>query len=283
MRFLTSPSNLGVCVMLVLMFGIGTILIPERSNGKSDETSVMPAEVSAVEAGREDGGQQLEEESTVSEEEPGGDTDGERVPEVDVRELGQLTKGIQGLRHGNWWVCGRHLSEAEEHETAMKIAYSIMVNLASLAPDMSIGMSISPWGIASTMANESGFDPCALGIHPGKWAYDTGLLIRRKLTISHSRQDVLDFISTGVAKEHFSKSGFDLGLCQVLSRFYPGEERDMLTISGGTRICVLEMVDRAVRYSTSRPWLYWRGKETGWYLDKIQKITWRMRKHAKAI
>jgi hypothetical protein len=193
-----------------------------------------------------------------------------QLDEDQIRLIGKLSQGIRKLvrirDHGNWYYCGEKLGEYEQIEISTAIAYRTVVSQYEL------GLDVSPWGIIATAYNESGLDPCALGIYPRKWAYKKGMLRKRKKTCSHTRNEVLSFINNPVAKKRYSKSGFDLGICQVLSRFYRGQEPDMLSMTDGIRMCIVEMQHRSRRNKTNKPWLYWKGtRKTGWYRNRIRK------------
>lgn len=205
----------------------------------------------------------------------GCEDEGERVESVlapdQVKLVGRLAKGMRRIvekrDHGNWYSCGERLDTAEQYEISTAIAYHLILNQAAVGLE-----SVSPWGIAGTAYNESGFDACALGLNPRKWAYSKGLLKKKSETRSHTKEEVLAFIKSPKAKRRYSKSGFDLGYCQVLSRFYRGQEEEMLTTDQGMRMCVIEMQARSQRNKTTMPWLYWKGlSKTQWYRVKIRR------------
>lgn len=193
--------------------------------------------------------------------------------EVDVKLLGRISRGMVKIQKGIWYSCGEKLNEKEQQDLAIRIAYKVL----SEKP------SFSPWGVVGTMYNESRFDTCALGLHPRKWAYQNGILKRRKLSISHSFEDILNVVTDKEADSEYSVSGFDLGLCQILSRFYPNQERALLSIVEGVGICVGEMENRATRHKTKTPWLYWRGHAVEWYRAKIKRWAKRMGATAKEL
>lgn len=182
-----------------------------------------------------------------------------------LERIGALADGIRHITSDGWYVCGNHLSEEDADDYAILIATAIVENIDS------IGANISPWGILGTMYNESGFDHCAIGKHPRQYGQSLGLLPKKRRTISMCRDDVLKFIKHPKAKKRFKKTGYDLGLCQILSRFYPGETESILSVDAGVRICVLEMASRAKMYDTTTPWLYWRGSKTKWYRAKVRR------------
>ena len=159
---------------------------------------------------------------------------------------------------------------------ALEIVWKLLKEMDGL------GMTINPWGILGTMYNESGFDPCALGLNPRRLAYRKGLLTPRRATRSHTARKILFAIHSSELKKHFKTSGYDLGLCQILSRFHRETSfADMLSVDTGIRICVLEMQARSRLHKTRVPWRYWRGSETPWYHKKINRWIRIMRKGNK--
>lgn len=255
-RFITSPNNLGLAVAITITLALSWVILPDRAPAAVDHADVVPP-FSHPEADTD----------------TGVDTDFAEAPSpapVDAVLVGQLANGMREIKRrrdgGRWAFCGEFLSPEEQVSTSVAIAYSVVSGMDS------VGLEVSAWGIAATMYNESGFDPCALGIGPRSWAYEKGLLHRGRTHISHARENVVRTVNSDAARRRFSLTGFDLGLCQVLSRFYPGEDlEDMTTIAGSARICVLEMQARAQRHNTKTPWLYWRGTATNWYRDKLKR------------
>jgi len=194
-----------------------------------------------------------------------------------VKLVGRLAKGMRAIikrrDRGNWYFCGEPLDSVKQEEISTAIAYHTILNRQSLGLE-----NVSPWGITATAYNESGLDACALGLFPRKWGYEKGLLERRRdpntnvKMRSHTKEEVLVFISSPKAKKRYNKSGFDLGFCQVLSRFYRGQEAEALTTDKGMRMCVIEMQARSRSNKTNIPWLFWKGVlKTGWYRDKIRR------------
>jgi hypothetical protein len=179
--------------------------------------------------------------------------------QVEITNVALYAAGILKLKK-TWYSCGVLMKENERVNEAINISVAVDDSMRSL------GATFTPWGVLGVMANESGFDRCAIGRHPRKWAYENGLLERRKTTISDTEKNVVNLIESESARNQFSNTGFDLGLCQVLSKFYDGNSSELLTISPGVRICIVEMISR----SATIPWLYWRGSATEWYRDKVR-------------
>jgi hypothetical protein len=189
-----------------------------------------------------------------------------------VAELGQIEDIVSGMLHikdkrdgGQWYMCGKKLDENEKIEVATQITSQLIMNMKSL------GVDIDPWGIIGTMFNESHFDPCAFGKNPRRTAIEFGLLKKERRGFSHSREKILRAIVDPRMRKKFSVSGYDLGLCQILTRFYPKDAADMTTINGGTRICVMEMQARAKTNKTKAPWLYWQGSKRPAYQGKVNR------------
>lgn len=184
-----------------------------------------------------------------------------------VQLIGRLAKGIKDVKGDHFWVCGERLFGSEREELAVLMAYNIVINCQRFG--------LNPWGVAGTIANESRFDPCALGKHPRIWGVTNNILKKSK-NLSYSKKDVLRVIKNEKANVVFKKSGFDLGLCQVLSRFYQGDPEDMLGIDTGILICLEEMRNRAQYRKTDKPWLYWPGSKSPWYEAKIKRWAYKM-------
>lgn len=255
-RFVTSPNKLGLSLILSAGFLIAAMVTPERTTAKfavRDIESVANDEKDALYAIAEN--VPLPPENILGEY--------ESKEQVDVETI------VDGI-DGPLFVCGNELSTEESREHLL----SIVANLAASMDRHRL--KVSPMGILSTMLNESRFDTCALGTHPRKWAQKNGLLRKNIRSISYTKGEILGVIDSPSAKRHFRKSGFDLGLCQVLSRFYDGDNSDMLDLSSSVDICVIEMKYRSELYRTKTPWLYWRGTRTDWYQRKIRRLAKRI-------
>lgn len=199
--------------------------------------------------------------------------------EEQLRLIGRLAVGLENWKRsqGGWWYCGEFMEARDPRlaDLAVILAYNLVRSAAEVSEDpdkVEDAFILNVWGMAGTIANESRFDACALGLYPRKWAYSEGLLEPRRTCISHTLEEVLSVVNNDEAELYFKRSGFDLGFCQVLSRFYrevPPEKA--LSINGGMEICAREMKIRAMRHTTNRPWLFWRGSATPWYDAKIKK------------
>lgn len=180
--------------------------------------------------------------------------------------IGRIAEGIQKIKGKHFYVCGNKLTDNLAENYATLLAYRI-VTLGQY-------YKINPWGFAGTIYNESGFDHCALGKYPRIWAQKNGLIRKKRTTISYSHEEVVEILYNPYAKDYFNNT-FDLGLCQILNRFYDGPPEHLLTINSGLTICAKEMRYRANHNSTSKPWMFWPGKKSIWYDQKI--IHWARR------
>jgi len=206
--------------------------------------------------------------------------------EDQVKLIGRLGEGIKKfkmviIKRANLFHCGERITEEKDiEEYAMLWAYHIVK--ASWEAERNLGdkrrYHINPWGVAGTVANESSFDLCALGLHPRRTAYKlknrngTPVLKQRKTGISHTREEVLAAINNKQMKKKFKS--FDLGGLQTLTKYWSGHPKHLLTWEG-FYFQVALMAKRGWQYKTKRPWSYWRGRYTLWY-DK--KVTRRARK-----
>lgn len=194
-----------------------------------------------------------------------------------LRLIGRLAEGIakHKIEKGGWWECGKLIEEEEKiKEKALIYAYTIIHSAYEVSDhDEDPEFILNPWGLAGTIGNESQFDRCALGLFPRKVAYKKGLLKPRKLTVSHTEEEVLAVVKSKSMQEYFKKSGFDLGTAQLLSRFYPdpNDFEKMLSVNGGTLEAAYQMRYRARYNNTDRPWLYWRGGRVKWYDEKVTR------------
>jgi hypothetical protein len=194
-----------------------------------------------------------------------------------LRLIGRLAEGITQLKlkQNGWYECGVLYKDRESiYKKALKYSYEI-VRACYIMSDKIYKVNV--WGLAGVIENESNFDRCALGLYPRKHAYKLGVLEKKKFCISHTEEEVLFALENTKIQKKFKKTGVDLGVGQVLSRFYdrPTDYRAMMQIDYGTMQAAKIMRNRGRWYGTKRPWLYWRGTKTEWY-DK--KVTRRARK-----
>jgi hypothetical protein len=155
------------------------------------------------------------------------------------------------LKHdqGAWIECGKKIKNKTKSLQRARI-----INASEKVSDENY--TLIPWTLVAIYANESVFDECALGPAPRKWAYKRGLVKKRRI-LSHYKQDVIKIITDKKAKRAFGRSGFDLGPCQLLSRFYRGSSLDMIDVSKGSLICAKEAVKRGLMHDVKQPQLLW--------------------------
>jgi len=179
--------------------------------------------------------------------------------------IGRLAEGIKKIKGNNFFVCGDHLSEQEASEHAIKTALVVVTHAQRY--------NVNVWGMAAIAAHESGFDYCALGPNPRKFLLDKELIKRQTRSLSYPREDLLSALKTKIVEKRFGHTGVDIGLCQVLSRFYDNDYSldYMMTLAGSADICAQEMQQRQIKNKTSAPWLFWRGYKATWYADKIKR------------
>ena len=198
------------------------------------------------------------------------DEESNALPTEQLRYVGRMAEGIlfgwvEKRNRGIWFECGLRYETLDEKEEAATLwAYQI-VRAAS-------AHEINPWGLAGTIANESNFDRCAIGYHPRKWALSKHMLKRKRKTISYSAEEIISVYRSIAARRRWSHTGWDVGPCQMLSKFYPGNIEDMFSLVPGIDICAMEMRSRADMYGTDRGWRWWRGHETGWYDDRVTRF-----------
>lgn len=198
-----------------------------------------------------------------------------RFTAEEVKEIAVLAKGIlrwhKKRNRGFWWECGVLRKEEDMESRSMYWAY-IIFDAVKLENERS-RFKFSFWGVVGTIANESNFDPCALGIHPRRKAYEMGILKKNKRSISHTREDLLRVLKNPKFMRWFSRSGVDIGVLQVLSSLWPENYSwgQMLDEKVSLEIGVSEMAKRARIWKTKKPWAYWRGHYVLWYDEKISK------------
>jgi len=199
-----------------------------------------------------------------------------RFTEEEVKTIGRLGSGIERTRHGVWWVCGEKVTDPT---TLKKFSLEMAVAIVSASKEVSekIGdrgdWELNPWAVAGVIQNESNFDRCALGKYPRKVAYKAGLLKKSKLSISCKEEDIIRALAHREFLPLIKGTGVDLGLSQLLSRFYPAHTSygEMMSIEGNLNRMVWELEKRHRIYGTSRPWAYWRGYNCLWYDEKITR------------
>lgn len=180
------------------------------------------------------------------------------------------------LKHdGDVWIeCGKRIkNKTRSMKRAWLYAWSI-VDAAESVSDAQF--TLIPWSLVAIYSNESVFDRCAMGPGPREWAYRRGIMKKKRTMLSHSERQILDVITSSAAKRAFSRSGFDLGPCQLLSRFYNGDPANMMSVYEGSKICAREARKRCVRHGIAQPQLFWPGRRSRWYQSRVNQRVRRM-------
>jgi hypothetical protein len=174
-------------------------------------------------------------------------------------------------RLGGWAKCGVIQRTKEEmRERAIKYAY-IVIFAAERHSDEEF--ALNPWGLLGTMLQESGLDPCATGLNPRETAYRLGILKRPRIGISHDKRKLIAALRNTKMKRLFSGSGYDLGLGQMLQRFYddPDDFELIFDPEYAADQTAKEMKRRALKRKTEHPWEFWRGFKSVKYGNKVVK------------
>jgi len=188
-----------------------------------------------------------------------------------LRIIGRLAEGIYKVRtmKGNapYWFCGEAYEGAEAKNLATTVAWHVVKSADEASDDR---RTLNVWGWAGTLLNEGGMDLCTLGMNPRKAAYRLGILKKRKRSLSHTKDEVLEAIRHEKMKDLFST--YDLGMAQTLDIHYRkwlkwegkyGSAEDLLEWKG-LYWQATYMHGLAINYDTDRPWLYWPGRRSPW-------------------
>jgi hypothetical protein len=173
------------------------------------------------------------------------------------------------LRTGGWWICGEHFSD-EDVVRRLALEHSYILVRAAHDESEKCDFELNVWGMAGLIFHESRFDRCALGPHPRKLAYEIGILKPSRRTLSHTEEEILKALEHPRMKAAFRRTGVDIGIGQMLSRFYEVQDyRHMLSLEGGTREAARELRYRGLFHRTDRPWATWPGYYAEWYDSRI--------------
>ena len=201
----------------------------------------------------------------------------EMLTEADIERkklIGRIAQGIHRVRTTRgqvpFWFCGEPYTGEAAVDLAIEVAWHIVVE--------SEKNKLNPWGVAGLASNESGFDLCSLGTYPRLAAYDLGILKRKKLTLSHSREEIERSISDPRMVSKFR--AYDLGLLQTLDIYYRrdrryqgerGRAKDLITWEGFSwQVGHLRRLGE--RHHTHEPWLYWPGYRAEWKREKVRRF-----------
>jgi len=200
-------------------------------------------------------------------------------PDLDqLRIIGRIADGILKQRTLKgaipYWFCGEPYEDEAAKDLAMEVAYHV-VRSAWLASDDRRTLNV--WGWAGTLLNEAGMDLCTLGLNPRRTAYRLGLLKPRRLTVSHTKEEILRVIKhPRMLNLH---STYDLGMAQTLDKYYKnwlraerieGSPDDLLEWKGFYWQATY-MHGLAIKHETDRPWAYWPGHKAAWKDHRVSK------------
>ena len=180
----------------------------------------------------------------------------------------QSVKTHNGDKVVIWNECGRRIAKEDVEQVAQEWATNLI--RAADNSEKVYGWRINLWGVLGTIANESSFDRCAIGLHTRAWAYSRGMLKAKKGTwISHSKKDILSLVKNKKWQKEWK--WVDAGPLQVLwKRIYRGPLEDMLTLNPGLDIGIQEMQRRTSHFQS------YGSKKEQRRLYKISKRAWRM-------
>lgn len=165
------------------------------------------------------------------------------------------------------FVCGDRLQGLEKKEYISKIVSEVFIRSAKL--------DIDPWGILGIIENESGFDYCAIGPKPRNYGIKLKIIKPKKQTISYKKEKVLKIINNKKVKKFFAGSGIDIGLCQVLTRYYRQKPETLFSVEASLDRCFMH----AKNQKSKTPWLYWPGHKSPKYAKKIKWIINKIKKY----
>jgi len=287
LNWLKDPTPAGLFIYLTLLSlvaGIVIALIPPRGADAS-----VPSEGTAFQPQSIIDDPQAVDELPVTEFKP--ESKREKNNNIEnIRLIGRMAEGVRKVaKHkggGVWWECGKTYTVQDDIDAAIEWA-SRIVYLAREYSDTGTtgGITINPWGVAGTAANECGFDRCALGKWPRKWGYDHGTIDRRKRCISHPFDQIKATLLHPDAQSRWGTIGIDAAPLHVLWRCSKGKCRpkwnreglpaisldEVFSLGKGFEYNVREMKKRAIDHKTDRPWLYWRGYRSEGYDAKVKR------------
>lgn len=209
-----------------------------------------------------------------------------------VQLIGRQMQGVKKIAHkkggGRWWSCGKVVEPEEEDTLAMRWAYRIVYLAWEYSDNGSNdGVTINPWGVFGTAANESGFDVCALGPWPRKWGYAHKTIQRRRLCISHPYSEIKATMLHPKGIERWKTSGIDaaplhqLWRCNEEGMCRPKFNRrdplppipldEVFSLGKGFEYNVRKMKKDAIDFKTDRPWQYWPGYRSTRYDKKVTR------------
>lgn len=222
--------------------------------------------------------------------------------EEQLRLIGRLSKGILRVARnkggGRWWKCGSVLSDEEAEKHAMEWAYRTAYLSWEFSDNGSDGgIMIDPWEVAGIAANESGFDVCALGPWPRKWAYQHKTMKRNRRTLSHSFEEIYKTMTHPKGLKRWSTIGIDAAPLHQLWRcdektvkergwivkevvcvpkwnvegLPPIPLKEVFSLGKGFEYNVRKLKKDSIKFKTKRPSLYWPGHRSECYSGKVRR------------
>ncbi len=182
------------------------------------------------------------------------------VPSDEVVELASHIVAYK-RRMGGWVECGEMHHEDELAEVALewssaiikaleKNVYKYRGKMIHLDMEEAIGV----------MMHESRLDRCAVGPYPRKFAYNKGLLKRKKNTISHSMEEWESVFK----HKGFKKRDADLGPGQIVHENVGSmswqDIKDIMSVNPGVDKVFAELALRGRMYRTASPSGRWPGR-----------------------
>ncbi len=207
-----------------------------------------------------------------------------------ARLVGRLSLGVERIGRmkggGRWWECGEIYDDAGARGAAIAWASRIVALAADYSDHGSTGgRTINPWGVAGTAANESGFDRCALGKWPRRWAYERDYLPKPLRSISYTFAQIEYVLTRPDGAERWATVGFDAAPLHELWRCREGRcapkfnpeglpplaLAEVFSLGRGFEYDVRKLKKIAIQQRTDRPWLFWRGYRAEWYDEKVTR------------
>lgn len=275
-KWLFDPTPLGLLLIVAILVVIASLFI----------TFALPAKAELPQAVTSQAWGPVSEMSPIWDALPRTEMVEEQAPVIDVKKLmltGRLARGIYKVRTvgetSPFWFCGKPYKGQEAWDLSFKIAW-IIIDAAENASTTTAQINV--WELAGLACNESGFDICTLGFYPRQAAYRWKILKRRRLTVSHTREDVERAIAHPRMKAWFP--AFDLGGLQTLDIYYHADKRgqgekseskDLLSWEG-FRWQAEYFHSLMIRYNTKTPSLYWPGHKAKWKLAKVRRFARRL-------
>lgn len=186
------------------------------------------------------------------------------VAEEDLNLAKAIYRWKMRIDRGLWVECGRKYGKEEIKEAALEWAKAINSSWKTAHYTLRSGkeVQVDRKEAVGIIMNESRFDRCAVGPHPRNFAYDLGILKKKKWHISHS----LDELEKVFTHPKFQGRKADLGGGQIVVKIGKnhhnwGDIQNYLSVVPGVQIVFDEMVRRGEMFSTRTPSDRWPGSQ----------------------